>query len=307
MEKREWKQAASNGTGMIYNALYRDETKKAKAIICIVHGMQSHSGRYIWLSEHLAKQGFVVILQDLQGHGKSANIPGSFGVKDGWEYMLHDLRKLLHRSKRWFSGIPSIVFGHSMGSFAARDYVAKYPDEFQGMILSGTAGSSSFYYFMLALLKTGILMHGSQAEARAYSHFLGRYFNRNVPNPVSPSSWCCSIDEVCIQHASDPLGTKFTIGAYYEMISSIIRVSGLQWAEKIPNIPVYIFSGGADPVGDYGKGPAEVYAWLKKTGHNHADLRIYPKKRHEILNEDIRWDAVSNINKWLEENFLSAL
>ncbi|ETP70853.1 lysophospholipase, partial [Lachnospiraceae bacterium JC7] len=88
MEKREWYSPSANGDGKIYNCLYRNEHLDQKAVIVIVHGMQSHSGRYLEWTSELTSLGFTVAMLDLQGHGKSQNHSGSLGEKNGWIYML---------------------------------------------------------------------------------------------------------------------------------------------------------------------------------------------------------------------------
>nr|MCR5008076.1 lysophospholipase [Oribacterium sp.] len=101
------------------------------------------------------------------------------------------------------------------------------------------------------------------------------------------------------QHAADPLSVRFTIGAYYEMVKGIISVREDKWASSVPLIPIYIFSGGADPVGEYGRGPASVYAWLHATGHD-VSLRIYPRKRHEMIWETNKEEVHDDIYKWID-------
>lgn len=301
MEKREWRVPAANGIGRIYSVLYQEPELEKKAIVLIIHGMQSHSGRYRWLAEHLAKKGYVVAAQDLQGHGRSAEIPGYFGESNGWEYMLRDIHHEIIQLKKWFPGLPVLLLGHSMGSFLSRSFAAKYPGEISALLLSGTAGSSPFYRPIRAAIATDIFIHGGQASAISYSYRMARYFNRNIPDPVNLGAWCTTVREICIEHSEDPLSVGFTLGAYYDMLGGLISISGPEWAERVENIPIYIFAGGADPVGEYGRGPAEVYAWLRGTGHKRTSLRIYPAKRHEVLNEDIRCQVVEDMENWIEQ------
>ena len=298
MEKREWYSPSANGDGKIYNCLYRNEHLKQKAVMIIVHGMQSHSGRYLEWKDELTSLGFTVAMLDLQGHGKSQNHSGSFGEKNGWLYALHDIRRLILKVKKWFPDLPVVLFGHSMGSFLSRSYVTRFPADVDALILSGTAGFNYSLYSALGIVKTDMAMNGSLTPATKYGKFITKLFNRNICDPVNDAAWCCSVKEICEQHIKDPLGTKFTIGAYYEMLKGLISIREDKWAVKVPIIPIYIFSGGADPVGDYGKGPAEVYAWLHGTGHD-VSLRIYPGKRHEMIWESNKREVRENLYNWL--------
>jgi alpha-beta hydrolase superfamily lysophospholipase len=90
------------------------------------------------------------------------------------------------------------------------------------------------------------------------------------------------------------------------MLSALINIRPEKWAALVPMIPIYIFSGGADPVGNFGAGPAEVYAWLYETGHD-VTLRLYPGKRHEMLNETNRNEVEENLFRWLDDKAFRTL
>ena len=299
MERKEWYTRSANGNGKIYSVSYRDETIPAKAMIVIVHGMQSHSGRYIEYAEKLAKDGFVVFMLDLQGHGRSQNVPGYFGPINGWENLVRDVHRLVLRAKRWYPELPLFLLGHSMGSFIARSYVVTYPEDIQGLLLSGTAGFHYHLYAAQALIRTEIRMHGGKYPAYNIGRIMAKQFNRYIQDPVNAGAWCCSDPDVCISHAEDPLGTCFTLRAYDDMLHGLISIRPEQWAAQVPDIPIYLFSGGADPVGDYGVGPAQVYAYLKSTGHHDVSLRIYPGKRHEMLFETNKAEVMNDVKEWL--------
>ncbi len=299
LEKRVWKEKSSNGIGQIYNLLYQEENTEKRGIVVILHGMQSHSDRYLWLLRRLAEEGYVACCEDLQGHGRSDNIPGSFGPERGWEMMQQDIHKLICRAKQWFPGLPVILFGHSMGSFLARDYVVSFPEDVDAMILSATGGYSALYRPLKAMLDLRVRLKGATAEAQRESKWMSRYMNRHVPHPENDNAWMCSEFSVTNKRPEDPLMRSFTIGAYRDMLGGVLHVSSMEWARAVKDMPIFLFAGGADPVGEYGKGPAEVYAWLHATGHHDLCLRIYSKKRHEVLNENVREDVVQKMEAWL--------
>lgn len=49
---------------------------------------------------------------------------------------LHMISKFMDAEK--YPNLPYFLFGHSMGSFIARDYAAKYGDELAGVTICGT-------------------------------------------------------------------------------------------------------------------------------------------------------------------------
>ena len=44
---------------------------RAKAVVVIVHGFNSHSGHYFWVADQLVAAGLAVYALDLRGRGRS--------------------------------------------------------------------------------------------------------------------------------------------------------------------------------------------------------------------------------------------
>ena len=83
---------------------------------------------------------------------------------------------------------------------------------------------------------------------------------------------------------------------------AILRaVNRPQWAQKVDKrLPVALFAGDADPVGDYGRGVESVYRALKDAGVKDVFLKLYPGARHEILNETNRAEVYADILAWCD-------
>lgn len=60
-------------------------------------------------------------------------------------------------------------------------------------------------------------------------------------------------------------------------------------------------AGANDPVGDYGKGVKKVYDDFKQLGMEKVCLKLYPKDRHEILNEPDKEAVYEDIYPWMME------
>jgi alpha-beta hydrolase superfamily lysophospholipase len=70
---------------------------------------------------------------------------------------------------------------------------------------------------------------------------------------------------------------------------------------RIPkSLPLYIFSGGADPVGNMGKSPAALAKAYRSLGVQDLELVLYPEARHELLNETNREEVTENMLRWLK-------
>ena len=60
----------ADGLEISVMALIPDK-KPYRAVVQLVHGMSEHKERYIPFMQHLAKLGYVVVIHDHRGHGKS--------------------------------------------------------------------------------------------------------------------------------------------------------------------------------------------------------------------------------------------
>ena len=71
----------------------------------------------------------------------------------------------------------------------------------------------------------------------------------------------------------------------------------------VKNLPVLLFAGDMDPVGNYGKGTKEVYEKMKKCGVKDIELVLYEDGRHEMLNETNKMDVYQMILNWITSKF----
>ena len=131
---------------------------------------------------------------------------------------------------------------------------------------------------------------------------LAKYFCRGIQKPETLLDWICTDREVIRKKVEDPLTVGFTLGAYRDLVEELIKVNRNTEILKLKDLPVLLVSGGADPVGEYGKGPATIYGILRAAGNQKAELRIYPGLRHEVLNEAVREELIERILQFLEKN-----
>ena len=86
-------------------------------------------------------------------------------------------------------------------------------------------------------------------------------FNSNFKPNRTKFDWLSSDNNQVDKYIADPLcGFICTTSFYRELFSGVLEVNKLEEYKKTPkNLPIHIFSGDRDPVGDMGKGVKEVY------------------------------------------------
>lgn len=274
---------------------------RPRGIVQLIHGFGEHSRRYLHMISAFVDADYIVAADDHVGHGKTAaenNTWGDWGDK-GCHTMMEDEHRLKELVCEKYPGLPYFLFGHSMGSFIARDYAAKYGDDLTGVTICGTAGVFRGASETAAALQEAVdAGHAEESDPRFSAQLMGWMCER-CGDTVLGNEWICADPFVQADHARDPFDafTKPTLNRsllYFAQMMEVI--TGLQWAQKVPgSLPFYNIGGDQDPVGEYGKGIYEVSGWLYDSGHS-VKTKVYPGYRHEIHNyKEIKNEVVHGI------------
>ncbi|MBO4847719.1 MAG: lysophospholipase [Clostridia bacterium] len=291
-------------TGLCETAAYKWLPEgEPKAVIQIVHGMAEHAKRYDDLARYLNSQGYAVFAEDHPGHGASINgrgVKGYFAPENGWSLVVEDIMTLHNMIKAEYPGKKYVLYGHSMGSFLARTCASRYPGEFDAFVFSGTAGRNP----VLAIAKTIANSHikktgGAKPDDQLNGMAFGAYA-KHIKPARTVFDWLTHDEAIVDKYIADDLcGFPFTSAAFRDLFDGLGEISGAKWAEKVPNVPIYLLAGKQDPVGAYGKGVVEVCENLKKTGHSMVVLQLYENGRHEMHNELNRDEVYRGIAAFL--------
>ena len=297
---------SSNGTDIVAGYYYTCPGMEPRCILQISHGMCEYIGRYDDFAGYMAQKGYVVCGNDHLGHGATSSGPngtdGYFAEKDGRKFVLQDLHEMNRLAREAYPGLPVILLGHSMGSFFARMYAGLYPETLHALVLSGTGGPNPLAGVGLALTEAIGRVKGRKHRSKFLNNMaFGQYLKR-VDSPDTPYDSISRDKEVVARYAQDAKCTFiFTASAFHELMAILRAVNRPQWAQKVDKrLPVALFAGDADPVGDYGRGVESVYRALKDAGVKDVFLKLYPGARHEILNETNRAEVYADILAWCD-------
>src|SRR5262245_22788518 len=113
---------------------------RIRGVVQIAHGMGEHIGRYGRMIDALVSAGFTVFGHDHRGHGRTAASPeelGDFGA-GGFDLLVEDMHRLRRVAREDYPDEPFFLIGHSLGSFAAQQYVLDHSRGITGLILTGS-------------------------------------------------------------------------------------------------------------------------------------------------------------------------
>ena len=288
----------------IFLRSWKPSRKKIKAVIQISHGMAEHSERYTATAQQLCDAGFMVFAHDHRGHGHSINnaIAGSYGKKGGWNLVKSDLNQVHQYIAESTPNIPLFLLGHSMGSFISMSYLIDYHPNLAGVILSGSNYDKSIKYKALKpIIKAEKVRLGSEGKSKLIEHLTFGHYSKDIDSPSTTFDWLSRDPIEVKKYIEDELcGFFCTNQLWDDLTDGLIDISSTKRLKEIEaNLPIYLFAGAKDPVGEQGKGVRRLVHQLIGSGHTDVTYRLYPDGRHEMLNETNKEDVVRDLTDWL--------
>ncbi|SCX14813.1 alpha/beta fold hydrolase [Candidatus Aquiluna sp. UB-MaderosW2red] len=251
-------------------------SKKAKAQLLLQHGLGEYSERYVAkyneLIPKLLENDFDVYAIDLPGHGRSDGERGLVDLHEGLKY------HLMARSLLPNSGLPTFLYGHSLGGLVTAASVMANPSG----ITAAVIGSSALHL-------------PSKLWERALGGIMGRIApNADVAVP-RPGLEALSRDLQIITDAeNDPM---FYPGKAKNLVAkTVIELSDEIW-QKVGEwkVPTLIMHGDQDTSTDVNSSRA----LFEQISSVDKELKIYPGGFHELLNDLDKDQATKDLIDWL--------
>jgi alpha-beta hydrolase superfamily lysophospholipase len=255
----------------------------ARAVVQIAHGMGEHMGRYADTVDTLVAAGLTVYANDHRGHGLSAHAQlGELG-RGGFELLVQDMVRLSELAREENPDLPLLLLGHGMGSFAAQRYVIDHSHEIDGLILSGSGALEGLARTALAETAGSNLLNAAFEPAR------------------TPFDWLNRDQAVVDAFIADPLCfAELPPEALRSFLGAAPRLADPVALRKIRcDLPLYLFSGSNDPVGQQRRGLHTLICRYRDAGLSNVSVDIYPGGRHEMLNEINRRDVQTRLLAWI--------
>lgn len=281
---------------------YQPAQGDAVGILIICHGLAEHSGRYAQFAEVMSGHGFHVYAHDHRGHGQTTapDAPmARFAVRDGVRKVIDDVCAMRDLAAAAHPGLPVILFGHSMGGLIALNTAVDYPDRFRALAVwnsnfnPGVAGR-----FGQVVLRIEKALMGADVPSAILPRATFRTWGRSMPEKRTESDWLSNDPAEVDAYISDPLcGFDASISLWIDLFDMTFR--GPKLAEWLPKtMPVHLIGGADDPATNGGREVLWLSDHLKKQGLSQVTTKIWPRTRHETLNDTVRHEAITEFATW---------
>ena len=273
-------------------------------VVQIIHGMAEHILRYMEFAEYLNQNGIAVFGHDHMAHGKSRySDRGAFKDSEQQDFMVEDAHTVTLHIKQTYPNAKTTVFCHSMGSFVGRILVARYPDSIDKLIVCGTATKNPLAPVGKYLALTLKLFLGGDFKSKLIDKLSFGSFNNHFKDAKTPSDWLCSDPAEVAKYLNDPdCGFLFSVKGSATLTNLVMEANREKTFINTRNtMPVFIISGGDDPVSNFGSGAKQVYENYKRAGSTDIKIKLYEYMRHEILLDQSKENVMEDVLKFVEK------
>jgi alpha-beta hydrolase superfamily lysophospholipase len=259
-----------------------------RAVVQIAHGMGEHAARYAPVAQALVAAGHAVYANDHRGHGAAAHAAGRLGQfgEPGFAALSADMAVLARELRARNAGLPLVLLGHSMGSFAAQQFAIEHGDLIDGLVLSGSAALD-------------------QRIAAAWKDPNARNFNAAFEPARTPFDWLSRDAAQVDAYIADPLcGFTLDTDSMRSMGAAAALLADPAALKRIPSrLPVWLFTGDHDPVNGMLKWFPALAERYRAAGLMDVTETVYAGARHEVLNETNREQAMADLLGWIDRRF----
>ena len=291
--------------GVILDAYVMEPPGTPRGHIHLVHGMAEHIGRYEAVMNDLSQAGYLITGYNQRGHGQRAldqNQLGDFGEGITFDRLVEDVREVMNAFSANDSDQPRILFGHSMGSFIVRRFSQKYGKEIDALICSGTAGKPGMTRVGGSLLASVLsIKDGSHAPSEVLDRIGFGGYNKTIENPETKFDWLSTDRQTVHDYIEDPLsGAVSTNHFFHVLFDGLKLISSTSAYESVPKkLPVLLFAGTEDPVGNMGNGIFEAAGMYQDAGVENVRVHLFEGVRHESLQGTSRESVMTMMKQWV--------
>lgn len=276
--------------------------------IHILHGIAEHFGRYETVVQFFVERGYIVSGHDHRGHGETAvlnGIRGYFAEADGFNRVVEDAHTVITKLRSAHPSLKFTLMGHSMGSFIARRYIQLYGNQIDAAVFSGTGDDQGFMRPVAQTIAYALgKRDGFDLENQLLNNLIFGGFNKNIQNPATNFDWISKNPALVSSYLEDDFcGFIPTAQIFIDIFTGLGIIHQEKEIAHIPKqLPLLLFSGDADPVGNLGKSLWKVAKQYDDAHIEDVTVMLFTGGRHELLNDVTRPEVIQSVYKWIENH-----
>jgi alpha-beta hydrolase superfamily lysophospholipase len=292
----------SSPTGASLAFHHAPAAEPARGILLISHGLAEHSRRYGAFAAAMAQHGFAVYALDHRGHGETTapDAPsGRFAGRHGVRLVLDDIKAMRDMAVAAHSGLPVLLFGHSMGGLIALNAAIDHPESYDALAVwnsnfdPGLAGRAA-----QAILGIERALKGSDVPSGLLPKLTFGAWGKSIPGHRTEFDWLSHDPDMVDAYIADPLcGFDASVSLWLDLFELTFRAPKM--LDRLPKtLPVHLIGGAEDPATNGGRAITWLSERFKARGFLNVTTKIWPGTRHETLNDTVRGRATAEFAVW---------
>ncbi len=268
-----------------------------KGIVQISHGMAEHKSRYYPFMEFLTEKGYICVIHDHRGHGKSVKSKEDYGYfyTEDYHYIVEDLFQVTEYVHDLYPDLEITLFSHSMGTLVARCYMQKYDKYLKNLILCGPPTQNTMASLAVVIAK-----------------FLKPFYTEKKPNQLlnkmafagygKGNSWLSKNEENIKKYETDDLcGYVFTTNGFINLFQLMVNAfNKKEFQVKNESLNIFVIAGSKDPVIQNENKFNDLVEFIKQLGYKNVSSKLYEGLKHELLNEKENKEIAQDIYEFIE-------
>ena len=276
MDTTEWKWKTNDGLEM-YSKVWLP-SGKARGVVCLVHGVGEHIGRYQADGEALADGGYILAGFDQRGFGKSG---GRRGHTPSLEAYFDDIDLFLAEIARRYPSQPRFLYGHSMGAILVLAYTPLRQPAVAGVIATAPG------------LKSAL-------EEQKLKVFLSKVLGKVTPtltlNSGIDNNMLSRDPKVAANVDNDPLCHKLVTAAWGKSLLQAIDLV-IENAPRFP-LPLLLMHGTKDEIAY----PRSSQLFAELAPKDKLTLKMWEGFKHELHTDPEKAVVFKVMLEWLDKH-----
>lgn len=255
---------------------------KIKGIVQFAHGMAEHQIYYYDFMEYLCNKGYLCVINDHRGHGKSVKDINDLGYfyEESGNYVVEDLHQVTKYIKNKYKNLKVYLFGHSMGSLIVRKYIKKYDKDIDKLIVCGSPSINRARKLGLLSCRIIKLFRGDR--------YRSKFLNGMALTNMSPDKWLTTNMKYAKEYMNDKYCNYiFTVNGFINLVYIMDDMySSKNWNLNNKNIEIYFIAGRDDIVIKNEKEFMNSINFIKSVGYFNVTYKLYDNCKHAVFKDN---------------------